>query len=259
MSGIFDLTGKKAVVTGGSAGIGLGMARGLAEAGADVAIWGRSQDKLDRAVKELANEGITVHPQQVDVSQEQQVINGFAEAVKTLGGLTTVVVNAGIGAGQAPLVDTTTERYRRVLDTNLDGAFWTIREAARVMKANAEAGDPGGSIVGISSLASIDGSPNNYAYAASKASMVAFVKASAVELARYGVRVNAVLPGWIATDMTERLHGNEKFDDRVMSRVPARRWGQPEDFAGIAVYLASDASSYQTGTSTLVDGGFAIF
>lgn len=259
MSGIFDLTGKKAVVTGGSAGIGLGMAKGLAEAGAQVAIWGRSQDKLDRAVKQLANEGLTVHAQQVDVSQEQQVVDGFGTAVDVLGGLDTVIVNAGIGAGQAALVDTTTEQYKRVLDTNLDGAFWTIREGAKVMKANAEAGKPGGSIIGISSLASIDGSPKNYAYAASKASMVAFVKASAVELARYGVRVNAVLPGWIATDMTERLHESEVFQDRVMSRVPARRWGKPEDFAGIAVYLASDASTYQTGTSTLVDGGFAIF
>ncbi|PRZ38625.1 NAD(P)-dependent dehydrogenase (short-subunit alcohol dehydrogenase family) [Antricoccus suffuscus] len=259
MSGIFDLTGKKAVVTGGSAGIGLGMAKGLAEAGAQVAIWGRSQDKLDRAVKELANLGLTVHPQQVDVSQEQQVVDGFGKANELLGGLNTVVVNAGIGAGQARLVDTTTEQYKRVLDTNLDGAFWTIREGAKYMKANSEAGNPGGSIIGISSLGAVDGSPSNYAYAASKASMIAFVKSAAVELARYGVRVNAVLPGWIATDMTERLHDSEIFQDRVISRVPARRWGKPEDFAGIAVYLASDSSTYQTGTSTLVDGGYAIF
>lgn len=259
MSGLFDLQGKKAVVTGGSAGIGLAMAKGLAQAGAEVAIWGRSQDKLDNAAKEFSDAGLTVHVQRVDVSQESEVVDGFAKAVETLGGLDTAVINAGIGASQSPLVETTTEQYRRVLATNLEGAFWTLREASKIMKANAESGKPGGSIIGISSLAATEAAPRNYAYAASKASMIAAVKGSAVELARYGIRVNAVLPGWIATDMTASLQKSQAFDDKVLTRVPARRWGRPEDFAGIAVYLASDAAAYQTGTSTVIDGGFSVF
>ncbi|WP_153502609.1 SDR family NAD(P)-dependent oxidoreductase [Cumulibacter manganitolerans] len=250
MTHIFDLTGKRAVVTGGGTGIGLAMAQALADAGATVTLWGRRQEKLDEAA--AANEKAGFLTQQVDVADPQQVTDGFAEAAKRMGGLDIVVANAGISAGPKKLAEVTPEEFRRVLAVNLDGAFFTIQQAANVMSE-------GGSIITVSSLASIDATPRNYAYGASKSGVIALTKAAAVELARKQIRVNAVLPGWIRTDMTEGSQNNEKFNNAVIPRVPARRWGNPEDFGGIAVYLASDAAAYQTGTSTVIDGGYSIF
>ena len=250
MTNVFDLTGKRAVVTGGGTGIGLAMATALADAGATVTLWGRRQEKLDEAV--AANEKAGFLSQAVDVSDPEQVANGFAEAVQRMGGLDIVVANAGISAGSTKLTDVTPEEFRKVLAVNLDGAFFTIQQAAKAMV-------DGGSIITVSSLASIDATPRNYAYGASKSGVVSLTKAAAVELARQNIRVNAVLPGWIRTDMTEGAQGNEKFNNAVIPRVPARRWGNPEDFGGIAVYLASDAAAYQTGTSTVIDGGYSIF
>lgn len=253
MSKIFDLSGKHAVVTGGGTGIGLAMAVALAEAGAKVEIWGRRQEKLDEAVAAHPEHGFLTRS--VDVADRDQVVAGFADAAEALGGLDTVVVNAGIGAGGAKIEDVDEEKFRKVLSVNLDGAFWTIQQAAIKMR---ELGN-GGSIITVASLAALDATPRNYAYGASKAGVVSLTKASAVELARDQIRVNAVLPGWIRTDMTEGSQGNEKFNQAIMPRTPARRWGNPEDFGGIAVYLASDASSYQTGTQTVIDGGYSIF
>lgn len=253
MSNPFDLTGKKAVVTGGGTGIGLAMAQYLAQAGAKVSIWGRRKEKLDEAA--AANPECGFITQQVDVSDRQAVTDAFAEAVQQLGGLDTVVVNAGVGAGRTKIEDVDEEKFHQVLGINLDGAMWTIQQASNQMR---ELGN-GGSIITIASLAALDATPTNYAYGASKAGLVSLTKASAVELARYGIRVNAVLPGWIRTDMTEGLQASGPFEKAVMPRVPARRWGNPEDFGGIAVYLASDAASYQTGTQTVIDGGYSIF
>lgn len=253
MSNIFDLSGKRAVVTGGGTGIGLAMATALAEAGAKVVIWGRRQEKLDEAVAARPELGLLTA--RVDVADRAQVAAGFDAAIEQLGGLDTVVVNAGVGAGGKKIADVDEEHFRQVLSVNLEGAFWTIQEAAKKMR---ELGN-GGSIITIASLAAVDATPRNYAYGASKAGVVSLTKAAAVELARDQIRVNAVLPGWIRTDMTEGSQGNEKFNNAVIPRVPARRWGNPEDFGGIAVYLASDSSSYQTGTQTLIDGGYAIF
>lgn len=253
MTHLFDLTGKKAVVTGGGTGIGLAMAKALADAGATVTLWGRRQEKLDEAV--AANEDAGFLTQSVDVAEPQAVADGFAQANERMGGLDIVVVNAGISAGTMKLADVTPEEFRKVLAVNLDGAFFTIQQAAKIMT---EQGN-GGSIITISSLASIDATPRNYAYGASKSGVVSLTKAAAVELARNGIRVNAVLPGWIRTDMTEGAQASEAFEKAVIPRVPMRRWGNPEDFGGIAVYLGSDASAYQTGTTTLIDGGYAIF
>ncbi|MEO6958337.1 MAG: SDR family oxidoreductase [Antricoccus sp.] len=253
MSGLFDLTGKKAVVTGGGTGIGLGMAEALADCGASVEIWGRRQHKLDEAAAKNPARGLTTRS--VDVADEAAVQEGFEASVKDNGGLDIVIINAGVGNGHIPLLEVTADQFHEVTKINLDGAFWTLREAAKHMVAAKN----GGSIIAISSLAAVDATPNNYAYGASKSGVVGMVKAAAVELARHQIRVNAVLPGWIATDMTEGAQGSELFNEKVIKRVPIRRWGQPADFAGMAVYLASDASSYQTGTSTLIDGGYSIF
>lgn len=255
----FDLTGKVALVTGGNGGIGLGMAEALAQAGAAVAIWGLNEEKNKAAETKLKGYGGKVLMQKVDVADEAQVVAGMKSVVDKLGRVDSVFANAGIGSAARSFLDITTEQYRRVLSVNLDGVFFTLREAARHMRERAEKGDRGGSLVGVASLAAIEGAARNEHYAATKGAVISMIKAIAVEFARDGVRANAILPGWIATDMTAMAQGSQQFTDKVISRVPARRWGEPSDFGGAAVYLASNASAYHSGDTFLIDGGYAIF
>jgi NAD(P)-dependent dehydrogenase (short-subunit alcohol dehydrogenase family) len=255
----FDLKGKVALVTGGNRGIGLGMAEALAQAGADIVIWGSNPEYNLKAEGQLTGYGVRVLAQRVDVSDEQAVIAAMGEAVIAMGRLDTVIANAGIGGGAPSFAEFPTETYRRVLAVNLDGVFFTLREACRHMVERAKAGDPGGSLMVTSSLSAIDGAARNQAYAATKGAVIPMIKAIAVEHARYGIRANSILPGWIATEMTSGAQGSDVFNSKVISRVPMRRWGEPEDFGGIAVYLASDASRYHTGDSLLIDGGYAVF
>lgn len=252
---MFDLTGKRALVTGGSGGIGLGMARGLARAGAEVVLWGRNPGKLADAAADIGRFGPRVVTRSVDVSDEQAVTEGVAALVDELGGLDVVVVNAGIGSPLQKFHESSTERYRDVMATNVDGAYFTMRECSRVL---VEQGT-GGSMIVTSSLGALQGAGRNQPYAASKAAVLALANGCAVEFARKGIRVNSVLPGWIATDMTGALQESDAFNSNVIARVPLGRWGTPEDFEGIAVYLASDASSFQTGSTTLIDGGYSMF
>ena len=254
----FDLTGKAAVVTGGNGGIGLGMAEGLAAAGADVAIWGRNADKNAAALERLKAHGTRVEALEVDVADEQAVVDAMAESLSRLGRIDSCIANAGVGGG-APLIEQTTEQWRKVTAVNLDAVFWTFREASKHMVARAEEGDKGGSLLVTSSVSAIHGAPQNQAYAATKAGVLAMVRGTAVELARHGIRANAILPGWIATEMTERLQNWDAFNDKAIGRVPMRRWGEGEDFAGMAVYFASDASKFHTGDSVVIDGGYSIF
>jgi NAD(P)-dependent dehydrogenase (short-subunit alcohol dehydrogenase family) len=256
----FDLTGKVALVTGGNGGIGLGMADAMAQAGADIVIWGTNAEKNAAAEASLKAHGVRVLTQKIDVADEHAVAAGFAEAVAKMGRVDTVIANAGVGGGAPSFSEFSTEQYRRVLSVNLDGVFFTFREACKHMVARAGQGDKaGGSLVVTSSLSAIDGAARNEAYASTKGAVISMIRAIAVEHARYGVRANAILPGWIATDMTAGAQGSDKFNDAVIKRVPFRRWGEPEDFGGMAVYLASDASSFHTGDSFLIDGGYAIF
>lgn len=255
----FDLTGKVALVTGGNGGIGLGMAEAMAQAGATVLIWGTNEQKNARALDLLKSHGGEAEARRVDVSDEQQVVEETARAVREHGRLDTVIANAGIGGGARSFSEFDTETYRKVLAVNLDGAFWTLREAAKHMVERANGGDKGGSLVGVASTAAIEGAARNQAYAASKGGLVSMLKAIAVEHARYGIRANGILPGWIATEMTEGAQNNPTFAEKVLPRVPVRRWGQPEDFGAIAVYLASDASAYHTGQMLVIDGGYTIF
>lgn len=254
----FDLTGKVALVTGGNGGIGLGMAEGLAAAGAKVAIWGQNPAKNAEAEQVLTALGGEVLVQSVDVASEQAVVDGVAAVIERFGRLDFCAANAGIGGG-APFHEQTTEGWRRVMTVNLDAVFWTFREAARHMIDRAGAGDAGGSLLVTSSTSAIHGAPANEAYAASKTAVLGLIRGLAVEYARYGIRANAVLPGWITTDMTARLQGWGKFEEKVIGRVPMRRWGERQDFAGIAVYLASDASRFHTGDSMVIDGGYTIY
>jgi NAD(P)-dependent dehydrogenase (short-subunit alcohol dehydrogenase family) len=255
----FDLTGKVALVTGGNGGIGFGMVEAMAQAGADLVIWGSNPKKNADAEKKLKAAGVRVLTQVVDVADEAAVKAGMAEAVAKMGRVDTVIANAGIGGGAPSFSEFSTETYRKVLSVNLDGVFFTFREACKHMVERAGRNDPGGSLVAISSLSALDGAARNEAYAATKGAVISMIRAIAVEHARYGVRANAILPGWIATDMTAGAQGSDKFNSAVIGRVPMRRWGQPADFGGMAVYLASDASAFHTGDSFLIDGGYGIF
>ena len=188
----FDLTGKVALVTGGNGGIGLGMADALAQAGASVEIWGTNSDKNARALEQLKAHGTKVSARIVDVSTEESVVESIEAMLAEHGRLDACFANAGMANRWRSFLDIGGEDYRRLMAINLDGVVWTMREACRHMKARAEAGDPGGSIVAVSSMVSDQGAPRNEDYAASKAAVLGIVRGVAVEFARYGVRANSI-------------------------------------------------------------------
>lgn len=255
MPGPFDLTGQAALVTGGNGGIGLGIALALAEAGADVAIWGTDADKNEAAAERLRGAGGgKAHAAVCDVSDEAAVAAAMAATVGALGGLHSCFANAGTPARPTPFEKTGLDDWRRVAAVNLDGAFLTLRAAAAAM---IEAGT-GGSLVATSSLTAIEGAPRSAAYAATKGALVSLVRTLAVELARKGIRANAIMPGWIDTDLTHDMLVDERFAGAVLPRVPARRWGLPADLGPAAVYLASPATSYHTGDVLRIDGAYSI-
>ena len=200
-SSLFDLTGHAALVTGGNSGIGLGMAEALAEAGADVAIWGTNEGKNATALEQLKTYGTNVAAIRCDVGDETQVEEAFAATLEALGKVDSCFANAGIGGGAPAFEEFTLESWRRVTRVNLDGVFLTFRAAVRHMK---ERGG-GGSLVVTSSLSAVEGAARNQAYASAKGGVVSMVKGLAVELARYGIRANSILPGWIETPMTEGM------------------------------------------------------
>ncbi|MGY1947498.1 SDR family NAD(P)-dependent oxidoreductase [Nocardia asiatica] len=252
---LFDLTGHVAVVTGGNSGIGLGFARGLAKAGADLCTVGRNAERNQAAAAELRSFGGRVLALSCDVGEEQQVVDTFGRAAAELGRIDSCFVNAGVMQGFIPFVETDLAEFRRVTSINLDAAFVTLREAAKVMLAQGE----GGSLVATASLAARQGVPRGQSYAASKAGLIAMVNSIAVELAKHGIRANSVLPGWVETPMTEGAFAWDRFRERVHPRIPVQRWGQPSDFESVAVYLASPTSAYHTGDTLLIDGGYSMF
>ncbi len=189
----FDLTGKVALVTGGNGGIGLGMADALAQSGADIVVWGTNEAKNEAALKALKAHGTRVTARKVNVANEGEVVEGMMAAIAQMGRLDCVVANAGIGGG-APIAEMTTELFRKVHAVNEEGVFFTFREAARHMIDRAKSGDASGSLVVVASTAGIEGAARNSAYGASKGAVMSMARALAVELARYGVRVNSIAP-----------------------------------------------------------------
>ncbi len=251
----FDLSGKVTLVTGGNSGIGLGFANALAQAGADIAIWGTNTAKNQAAREQVAAHGGKVIALQCDVSDKAQVDASFAKTVEELGKVDSCFANAGIGSRGTPFLEMSTDEWRDIFAVNMEGVFFTFQAAIKHMVERGE----GGSLVVTSSSSAIFGAPRSEHYASTKAGVNAMVRGLAVEHARHGIRANAILPGWIETAMTARAFSNEKFVNAVLRRVPQRRWGVGDDFGGIAVYLASDASAYHSGDSMVIDGAYACF
>ena len=250
---LFDLKGKVAVVTGGNGGIGLGMAKGLAAAGCAIVVAARNADKSSRAVKELEGLGVRAAAISVDVADEPSVETLIARAVEAFGRIDIVVNNAGTNVRKPP-EELALAEWHHVMDTNLTSAFLVSRAAYPHMKRQG-----GGKVINIGSMMSIFGASFTTPYAASKGGIVQMTRAMACAWAKDNIQVNAVLPGWIDTDLTRNARKDVAgLHERVLARTPAGRWGDPADFAGIAVFLASAASDFLTGTAIPVDGGYSI-
>jgi 2-dehydro-3-deoxy-D-gluconate 5-dehydrogenase len=250
---LFDLSGKVAIVTGGNGGIGLGMARGLIANGATIAVVGRSEAKSAEAVAELKKDGGKAIAVTADVTDEMAVTAMVERVRREFGRIDILVNNAGMNIRKAPDKLETAE-WDSVITTNLKSAFLCSRAVHPAMKA---AG--GGKIINIGSILSIFGTSFSPAYAASKGGIVQFTRSCAIAWAPDNIQVNAILPGWIDTELTRRARAEVNgLHERVLARTPAARWGEIDDFAGIAVFLSSHASDFVTGAAITVDGGFSI-
>lgn len=248
----FDLAGRVAVVTGGNGGIGLGMATGLAAAGASLVLVGRDRGKNEAAVAGLAAGGARVRALEADVRREEDCARVVRDAIAHFGRLDVLVNNAGTNDRRRP-EDYSLEAWNDLLAANLTSVFLCSKAAFPQMAA---AG--GGKIINVGSMLSLFGASFAAPYAASKGGVVQLTKSLASAWAQNGIQVNAVLPGWVDTDLTARARQQvEGLHDRVLSRTPAGRWGVPGDFGGIAVFLASPASDFVTGAAIPVDGGYA--
>ena len=248
----FDLTGRVAIVTGGNGGIGLGMARGLAAHGATIVVAARNPEKNAGAVAELRAMGATAEAIRVDVADEASCIALVASTIERFGRVDVLVNNAGMNVRKPPH-ELTLDEWRLVIDTNLTSAFMLSRAVHPHMKSQG-----GGKIINTGSMMSLFGSSFAPAYAASKGGIVQFTKSCALSWAPDNIQVNAILPGWITTELTERAQVEVPgLFERVLGRIPTGRWGDWDDMAGVAVFLASRASDYVTGTAIPVDGGYA--
>jgi 2-dehydro-3-deoxy-D-gluconate 5-dehydrogenase len=249
---LFDLTGQVALVTGGNGGIGLGMATGLAQAGAAIAVVGRSKAKGEAAVEHLKAQGVDSAFIAADVTDHAACRAMVREAVTRFGRLDILINNAGTNLRKRP-EDYADAEWHQIIDTNLSSAFHACQAAYPEMQ---KAGR--GKIINIGSMTSIFGVAFAAVYAASKGGIVQLSKSLAAAWAKDNIQVNAVLPGWIDTELTQHARKQvEGLHDRVLTRTPAGRWGVPQDLAGVAVFLASDASDFVTGAAIPIDGGYS--
>lgn len=250
---LFDLTGRVALVTGGNGGIGLGMARGLAAAGATIMIAGRNAEKSARAAEELQAMGARVATVEVDVSVEQSVKDMVQHTLDRFERIDCLVANAGMNNRKAPQ-DYAAAEWQQVVDTNLSGPFYCAQAVYPAMKAQG-----GGKIITIGSMASIFGLPFAAAYASTKGGIVQLTRVLATAWAKDNIQANSILPGWIDTDLTQKARKDVSgLHERVVERTPAGRWGAPNDFSGIAVFLAGPGSDFVTGAAIPVDGGYSV-
>lgn len=250
---VFDLKGRVAIVTGGNGGIGLGMARGLAGAGASVVVVGRNAEKSDAAVHELGTLGADAFAVTTDVTDEAAVQRMVQSARERFGRIDILINNAGTNIRKS-LHEYTLDEWHRVIDTNLTSAFLCSRAVYPAMKSVG-----GGKVINIGSMMSIFGASFSPAYGASKGGIVQLTKSAAIAWAPDNIQVNAVLPGWIDTELTQGARREVPWlHESVLKRTPARRWGTIDDMAGVAVFLASSASDFVTGTFIPVDGGYSI-
>jgi len=249
---LFDLTGKVAVVTGGNGGIGLGISMGLAGAGANIVIAARSVEKTARALEDIRALGVEAHGITVDVTQEPAIQRMITSTIDHMGRLDILVNNSGIAVRAQPQ-ELTASQWDSVVDVNLRAAFLASKEAyPQMVKAG------GGKVINVGSMYSIFGSDWGAPYAASKGGLVQLTKSLAVAWAKDNIQVNAVLPGWIVTDLTRGIQdADPNRYDNISRRIPTGRWGEPSELAGAAVFLASTASGYVTGATLAVDGGYS--
>jgi 2-dehydro-3-deoxy-D-gluconate 5-dehydrogenase len=252
LNSLFDLTNRVAVVTGGNGGIGRGIALGLAEAGAAVAILGRNEEKNRRVLSELKAIGVPSIAVRVDVTNRPSLEPAMNKVESELGGVNILVNNAGNVSLSGGVLQEKPEDWDKVIETQLNAVFLLSKLAARSML-----GRKSGKIINIGSMYSFFGSGLIPSYSAAKGAIVQLTKSMAIELAPYNIQVNAIAPGWIESDMTAPVH-TMPLNDEILARTPAGRWGQPEEVAGTAVYLASRASDFVTGATIPVDGGYAI-
>jgi 2-deoxy-D-gluconate 3-dehydrogenase len=249
----FDLSGRVAIVTGGNGGIGLGMAKGLAAAGASIVIAARNAEKSKLAIGELEQSGAKVIALPLEVKDKASCEAMAQATLDRFGRIDILVANAGVNIRKAPETYTAAE-WQEVLDVNLNGPFFSAQAVYPAMKAQG-----GGKIIGIGSMTSIFGLPFAPAYGATKGGIVQLCRSLANAWAKDNIQVNAVLPGWIDTELTKRARQQvDGLQERVVARTPSGRWGRPDDFSGIAVFLASPASNFVTGTAIPVDGGYSI-
>ena len=249
---LFDLSGNVAIITGGNGGIGRSIAIGLAEAGASVAIFGRNEEKNIKTLSELKKIGIPSMAVQVDITNRSELEPAIKKVENELGNISILVNNAGIVSLSGGVLNETEEDWDGVIETQLNAVFLLSKLVGKSMVEKKR-----GKIINIGSMYSFFGSGLIPSYSAAKGAVIQLTKSMAVELAPYNVQVNAIAPGWFETDMTAPLK-TMPLNDEIIMRTPAGRWGQPEELAGTAVFLASKASDFVTGETIRVDGGYAI-
>ena len=260
--GLFDCTGKVTMVTGGNSGIGLGFAMGCARMGGDVAVWARNAEKNARAKEALLAAGAgRVETYKVDVSSEEQIVDGYKQLMEDFGRIDCVFANSGRNSNSRSVLTLDSAEWHDLLNVSLHGGFFTLREAAKLMVARAEAGEPGGSLVYCGSLSMFHGVPGIQNYAAAKGAMGAVIRGMAAELGKYEIRANTIAPGYIKTGFSEDIPEEmaKQIDGLFSAVTPIHRPGYPDDFEGIGAYLCSDASRFHSGDTIVIDGGSVIY
>ena len=247
---MFDLTGKVAIVTGGYQGIGRGIAEGLAEAGSDVVICARNYDRCVDACSEIEKLGAKTLPIRCDISKTEEVKKLVSETLKEMGRINILVNNAGVGGSEKPIIEMSDEDWDHAVNIDLRGAFLCSREAAKEMIKQG-----GGKIINVSSIAGFIAMANMSAYCASKGGLLQLTKVMALEFIRYNIQVNALCPGYFLTPLNRTFFESEVGQKIIKKNIPMGRLGNPEELKGTAIYLASSATDFMTGSAVVIDGG----